>query len=214
MDLGVTEFAISQGISPRRVLQLIEQGRVAARRTGGLWLIDSRELRRRSFIRRPMSRKMAWAFIGLLSGGAMDPDLDPAETSRLRSRLREVAEHEDPARLLSSWLHSRCPVAKFAVSRDDGPRFAADARFVLSGISDPRARLSSSGEFEGYVMGNDLAALTQDFLLVPSSQPNVLLHVVDHAIGSPAPLGLVIADLADRNSPREDAQVARLLGRE
>jgi hypothetical protein len=41
----------------------------------------------------------------------------------------------------------------------------------------------------------------------------VLLHVVDHAIGSPAPLGLVIADLADRNSPREDAQVARLLGR-
>ena len=90
---------------------------------------------------------------------------------------------------------------------------AADARFVLSGISDPRARLSSNGEFEGYVKGNDLAALTQDFLLVPSSQPNVLLHVVDHAIGSPAPLGLVIADLADRNSPREDAQVARLLGR-
>ncbi len=210
MDLGVTEFAISQGISPRRVLQLIEQGRVAARRTGGLWLIDSRELRRRAFIRRPMSRKMAWAFIGLLSGGAMDPDLDPAETSR----LREVAEHEDPARLLSSWLHSRCPVAKFAVGRDDGPRFAADARFVPSGISDPRARLSSSGEFEGYVKGNDLAALTRDFLLVPSSQTNVLLHVVDHAIGSPAPLGLVIADLADRNSPREDAQVARLLWRE
>ena len=214
MDVAVSEFADAQGISPRRVLQLIEQGRVAARRSGGLWLIDSREMSRRSFIRRPMSHKMAWAFIGLLSGGDMDPGLDPAETARLRTRLREVDEHQEPARLLSSWLHSRSPVVKFAISRDDGPRLAGDARFVPSGISDPRAQLSSSGEFEGYVKGDDLADLTRDFLLAPSSQPNVLLHVVDRSIASPVPLGLVIADLADRNSPREDAQVARLLGRQ
>ena len=90
----------------------------------------------------------------------------------------------------------------------------AGATTASTGINDPRARLSSSGEFEGYVMGNDLAALTRDFLPVPSSQPNVLLHVVDHAIGSPAPLGVVIADLAARHSPRAEARVARLLGRQ
>jgi hypothetical protein len=40
---------------------------------------------------------------------------------------------------------------------------------------------------------------------------NVWLHVVDRAVPRPAPLGLVIADLADHDGPREDNQVQSLL---
>ncbi len=179
-----------------------------------MWLIDTRELARRSFLRRPMSTKMAWAFIDLLSGGTTDPRLDPAEASRLRSRQLELRDHEQPARLLSSWLHSRCPVQRFAVAQDDGPRLIGDPRFAQSGISDPRAGINAAGEYEGYVHSRDIAGLVREFLLVPSSQPNVLLHVVERTTVTPVPFGLVVADLADRNGPREDAQVARLLERQ
>lgn len=207
------EYALKQGVSSRRVLQLIEQGRVAARRSGGMWLIDTRELARRPLIRRPMSTKMAWGFIDLLSFGTTDPRLDPAEASRLRSRQRELRGHEQPARLLSAWLRSRCPVERFAVAQDDGPRLLGDPRFAQSGISDHRAGINAAGEYEGYVHSRDIAGLVREFLLVPSAQPNVLLHVVDRTVVTPVPFGLVVADLADRNGPREDAQVARLLER-
>ena len=86
-----------------------------------------------------------------------------------------------------------------------------DARFVRSGISDPRSGLSSGREAEGYVRSSEFEALVREYLLLPSSDPNVFLRVADAPLAREAPLGAVIADLADHNGPREDARVRRLL---
>ena len=91
------------------------------------------------------------------------------------------------------------------------PELLDDGRFVRSGISDPRAGLSSGREAEGYVSSADFDALVRDYLLLPSPEPNVFLRVADVGLRGVAPLGAVVADLTDHNGPREDAQARRLL---
>jgi hypothetical protein len=98
-------------------------------------------------------------------------------------------------------------------------RLRDDPRIVLSGVSDPRAHLSVAQEFEGYVAPDHLRSLRRDYLLAKGGSGNVILHVADlvqvmgfaSGVGVLAPLGLVIADLADHHGPREDAQVRRLI---
>ena len=51
-----------------------------------------------------------------------------------------------------------------------------------------------------------------DHLMAPVNPANVWFHVVARPLARPAPLGLVIADLADHDRAREDARVAELLG--
>jgi hypothetical protein len=97
------------------------------------------------------------------------------------------------------------------LDQSDLPGLADDSMVVPSGISDSRARLSSAGEFEGYVNSGDLDKLVRQHLLVRSNSPNVRLHVVDKLPSRPLRLGLVIADLADWNRPREDGRVLELL---
>jgi hypothetical protein len=57
----------------------------------------------------------------------------------------------------------------------------------------------------------DVGGLMADHLMAEVVAVNVWLHVVDRVLGRPAPLGLVIADLADHDGPREDARVRELL---
>jgi hypothetical protein len=86
-----------------------------------------------------------------------------------------------------------------------------DAGLVRSGLSDDRSGLSAAHQYEGYVDPTDLASTLRRHLLIESDQPNVYLHVTSQPLTEPVPIGLVIADLADYNGPREDAQVERLL---
>ena len=86
-----------------------------------------------------------------------------------------------------------------------------DPRVVLSGVSDPRSGLSAAHQVEAYVQPPDLDAVVKDHLLIPAAVPSVFLHVTDHQVNAPVPLGLVLADLADHGGPREDAQVERIL---
>ena len=55
------------GVSDRRVRALIDSERLAARRAGGRWLIDEAGLGGGVVASRPMSPRMAWAFIVALS---------------------------------------------------------------------------------------------------------------------------------------------------
>jgi hypothetical protein len=64
---------------------------------------------------------------------------------------------------------------------------------------------------EGYVRPADVAPLTFEYLMAEDGAANVWLHVADRPLPRPAPLGLVIADLADQDGPREDARVIELL---
>lgn len=211
MDIGVPEFALSRGLSERRVLQLIEKGDIKARRSSGRWFIDVKELNKRSNLRRPMSPKMAQAFINLLSHGDVPEYLDPKEKSRLRNRLEELRHYDQPAWLLSSWLRKRAEVNKLRAHPADLHRLVSDERVVASGISDSRSGISASNFVEGYIRKNSLKQLQKDYLLVPSEDPNVLLRVINIPLQNPLPLGFLLADLADHNNPREESQVERLL---
>jgi hypothetical protein len=211
MDIGVPEFAARRGLSERRVLQLIKNGDVRARRSSARWFIDVGELSKRPNLRRPMSPKMANAFINLLSHGDAPDGLDPVEISRLRNRLEELHHHENPAWLLSSWLRKRAEVIELQAHPADLHRLLSDKRIIASGINDPRSGISANDFVEGYVQKNSLKQIQKDYLLIPSEDPNVLLRIISIPLQDPLPLGFVMADLADHNGQREESQVKRLL---
>ncbi len=210
MEVSVADVARARGVSERRVLQMVHSGELDARRVGGRWLIDERELGRRRRLGRPMGARMAWALIAALSGEEAR-GLDPVERSRLRERLARLAASPEPAALLSSWLRERAEARRLSAPAGTVRDLLTDARVVPSGISDPRSGLSASDQAEGYVHPSDITSIVRDYLLIPSGDPNVWLRVAEVGPGREAPLGLVIADLADHNGPREDAQVRRLV---
>ena len=72
--------------------------------------------------------------------------------------------------------------------------------------------MSAGREAEAYVRPGDVEQLMADHLMAAVNPANVWLHVVDRPLARPAPLGLVIADLADHDRAREDARVGELLG--
>jgi hypothetical protein len=86
-----------------------------------------------------------------------------------------------------------------------------DPRLIPSGISDARSEMSAGRQVEGYVRPGDVEQLMVDHLMAAVNPANVWIHIVDHPLPRPAPLGLVIADLADHDRAREDARVAELL---
>jgi len=157
-----------------------------------------------------MSSAMAWYLILMLSGVARPPGARPTELTRLRQKLARLRVEDQPATLLRSWLGRRAELRLYSVAPADLPELRNDARIVISGISDARAGLSSAAELEGYVAPEHLDTVVSEYLLSEVGRPNVFLHV--HALEGPqAPLGVVLADLADHNSPREEGRLADLL---
>lgn len=211
MDLSVADFAKASGISRQRALAMIRSGRITARKVGRAWVINQRELGNRPVTGRPLSSRMAWLLIDTLSGHPLD-QLDPSDRFHVRKYLDRLHNSEKPAEVLHGWLGSRQQrVIDVAANLSDLKDIASDGRAVASGISDPRAAMSSAHEFEGYIADTNAQKFLSENLLVPSGSPNVRLHVVDKIPLDPVPLGLVIADLADWNRPREDGRVVELL---
>lgn len=211
MDISVREFAARKKISERRVLQLISQGDLKARRLSSQWLIDAAELSRRPNSSRPMSPKMSKAFLELLSQMKIQDPLDPAEKSRLNSRIKKMKSDSDPVLLLNSWLRRRAEIQNYKVNQMDLPNLARDLDVIPSGLSDSRSGISSQVFFEGYVLKKDLRNLRRKYLLVSSEKPNVILRVIDHELPRPIPIGYVIADLADHDGAREQSQAENLI---
>lgn len=210
MDVGTREVAEQLGVSERRARQLVASGHVPGRRLSGRWLIDEAAIPRSPRLSRPMSARVAWAFIDLLSGERPVGIAQP-EQSRLRAKRRQLVESPEPAALLRSWLLRRSRCERFAIAPRDAAGLLDDARLVPSGVSDPRSALSASAEVEVYVHVDDVAGIVADHLLSRSGRLNVRLHVTERRLGRPPPVGAVIADLADHDGPREDAQVRALL---
>jgi len=160
-----------------------------------------------------MSERMAWAAIAALSGE--DPvGISQPERSRLRNRLAHLREDDNPAALLSSWMPRRGDRRRFSAPSPDALDFVRDdPRIALSGISDPRSGISGGSVVEGWVRKpEDIDDLIADHLLLPNIAGHVVLHV-GRNIDGPVPIGLVMADLADWNGPREDGEVTRLVTR-
>ncbi|MDY7541797.1 helix-turn-helix domain-containing protein [Cryobacterium sp. 5B3] len=213
--LSVKEYAARQDISVGRVHQLIREGKVPAEKVGSSWVIDESALSRQPPLSRPLSQANAWSFIALLSG--LEPEhLDPTAHWRLALKNAALAKSRTPAPLLSSWLCRRAPVLALQANANDLADLRSDERVVLSGISDDRAGLSSEHEVEAYVDPEVSKDLIREFLLIEAKHAknaNVWLHLarVDADADGRAPLGLVLADLADHAGPRESARVKELL---
>lgn len=200
MEIGVVDLAKRLGVSERRARALVASGRLPGRRVSGRWLVEETAIPASRPRSRPMSARVAWELIWLLSDGLLGTLTQP-ELSRLRAKRRTLLADPDPASLLRSWLPRRAQLARFAIVPGDVDGLLADPRIVPSGISDDRADLSAGGDAEGYVHVDDLAGVASDHLLSKTGRPNVWLHLSDRRLPSPAPLGAVIADLADHDTP-------------
>ncbi|WP_019876597.1 helix-turn-helix domain-containing protein [Sporichthya polymorpha] len=212
MEVSVGEAAVRLGVSGRRVRERIASGDLRARRIGRAWVVDEAQLGRSPRVGRPMSRRVAWAFLDLLAGGVGEGVSQP-EQSRLRKKRSLLLEASDPASLLRSWLPARAEVRRYSAADADLPALREDARIALSGVSDMRSGMAAAGVVEGYVGDDEVDNLVADFLLSERGEPNVILHVLqeDRPVAAPVPLPLLLADLADHDGPRERAAVARLL---
>jgi excisionase family DNA binding protein len=211
MEISVAEAAERVGVSPRRIRERIARGDLAARRVGRVWMLDELQLGRSGRVARPMSARVAWAFLDLLGGGKGEGVSQP-EQSRLRRKREQLARGDAPS-LLRSWLPNRARVLRYAAAAADLPALRDDRRVVRSGLSDPRSGLAAAGMVEGYVEARDLADLAQEYLLSDRGQPNLILRVlVDRRLADPVPLPVLLADLADHDGPRESAAVERLIG--
>ena len=89
---------------------------------------------------------------------------------------------------------------------------AKDERLLPSGVSDSRAGISAAGTIEAWLRHfMSLEQLVGEYLLLPDPKGQVVLHRGREHGEDRAPLGMIIADLADWNGPREDARVVELL---
>jgi excisionase family DNA binding protein len=211
MEVGVKEVAAQLGVTERRVRQLIDAGALPARRVAGRLLVEEAGIPRSRPVARPMSPRIAWAFIHQLSNEPV-VDISDRELSRLQDKYRALLASPQPAVLLRSWLRNRAQRLRLAIPPFEVEGLLQDPRLVPSGISDARSEMSAGREAEGYLRPGDVEHLMADHLMAAVIPPNVWLHIVDRPLVRPAPLGLVIADLADHDRAREDARVAELLG--
>lgn len=211
MELGVAEFAGECALSPRRVLQLIQAGKINARRSGGRWLIAQEELDYRPSVSRPLSAKMGQALLAFLSGSQWESELDAKSQSRIRGYFSQLKRCQDPAQLLSSWFAGSSKKYLFKASDADLIKLRFDKRLIWSGISDSRAGISDGAYLQGFLVQKDFKHVVREYLLVASQDPNVQIRIASKKIGAPIPLGFMLLDLAEHKGPRESAQLKKLL---
>ena len=211
MFRGVTEYGAVHGLSPRRVLQLIDAGRIKAYRTGGIWLIDDQKEELQLFSCRPFGQRMTAGLIAALSGSAPPAALSAGELSRLTDYLDRLHESDEPDELLRSWLRTRAKRMTLEVAPRSLDKLRCDSRVSLSGVSDIRLEKIGANTVEGYVANKSMRSLISKFELTESDRPNVIFHVTRLTIPAPVPLGLTLADLAEHRSPAQLRVIKKLV---
>ncbi|NTW40223.1 MAG: helix-turn-helix domain-containing protein [Cellulomonadaceae bacterium] len=205
MEIGVAEAAKVLGVSDRHVRDLIADHRVVAREVAGRWLIDEASLPSAPRRSRPMSVANAWRLL------VDSHELSAKQAYLRRQALGRLAGDAEPERLLASWVVSRARRNTYSARAPEA--LLEDPAFVLSGLSDPRAKISSGSIVEGYVLESELSRLRRAHLLVPNTSggSNVVLHVADVLPPRPVPLLLLAADLVEHDGPREVARARELI---
>jgi hypothetical protein len=212
---SVDEYAAWRGVSAQRVRRLLRAGELPGRRVGPRqWVVDDAAYSARRPLGQPMSPHMAWALIASLGGGARHPDVPDVRADRLHEyRERLFAAGEEAPELISSWLRKRGDRLVYRAQPVDVVDLLQDPRVLPSGVSDPRSGLASGDVAEVWLRDfSQLAELEGDYLLLADVKGNVVVHRSGlEQRDAVAPLGLVVADLADWNGPREDGRVIDLL---
>lgn len=214
MDVGVAEASAQLGVSPQRVRQLVEAGLLPARRVGGRWVFDTEALARRketSRVGRPLSPRVAWSLIGLLESGTA-PDLDPAERSRLRARLRRRPE----LREVAQWCRNRSEVHCLAGHRSAPSRLLDIAGAVPTGASAPTQDLIDLASVEVYLSDDGARRAIRQLHLRPAdpTSANAVIRVPrgprwPFPDGHAGPVTIAL-DLWDAAEPRSRRTARRL----
>ena len=212
MPYGVADYAERLGVSRAAAYKRVRSGRVGAYRIGSQWVVPDSAVPLAKASSRPMSPENAAHLLSSLSGVEIDFS-DPVVRRRIAQKAAQVRRSEIDSDRLWSWVRVRAPRLELSASPADLADLLEDPRFRRSGLSDPRAAIAASGFAEGYVSPSVVDDLIEDYLLVESDRPNVVLHVADIPVdgAGDVPIGFVIADLLDHAGPRELGQAEQLL---
>jgi hypothetical protein len=213
-------------VSRRSESELAADGRLAAHRTSGGWLISAADIADRgaSELRgRPIGPNTAWALIVALSGG----DVTSAILDRsLRSRInRLIHSLPDPATAYEPWrscLGRRHALRRFWVHPGVLERLRHDSRVSLGGlevVGTGDGLTGRSDRLDLYAVAVTVQGLTVDYRLRNDPRGAVFLHVVPDSVrsefsphgGSPVPKAAGAADLLDEDDPRAKQAGADLL---
>lgn len=213
---SVEEYAKWRGVSPQRVREMLRAGELQGHRAGERqWVVDDVAYSQRKPVARPLGPVSAWAVIALLSNEDPEPGLSPVQMHRARRYRNEIVHATRPAALMNSLLRHRGERLVFrGAPRDVIEMIDADDRILRSGISDPRSGISAGDSAELWLREfMDLSGFVADWLLQPDPRGNVVIHRGGGRLNGlqMSPIGLVAADLADWNSPREDARAEALV---
>ena len=206
--ISVSDAAERLGLTHRRVLMLIADGRLGAQRIGNSWVVDvaSLEDRARSRVKsgRHFSPTRAWGLL-FLADGLGAPWLDSVSVSKLRSHLKRRSITE-----LSSRLDTRGQPHRYRAHPSDIARLAREPDLMLSGGS-AAAQLSMGltdpDRLDAYASAERIRDLVGKYALEPSREGNAVLRQLPD-LGHQwkarpiAPRSAVALDLASDRDPR------------
>lgn len=216
--LSVRDVAARLDVVPSRVRALAEAGRLSGRKVGRQWVFSGAEVdkwaSRRRIAGRPLSES---ASLGLLFVLSSERAAWLDRVARWKALHSQAAADLD---LLVARSRRRAERIEWRAHPSDLPRILSEAGVVRSGISAARDHgidLVAPGTIEVYVDRRRLQDLVQRYSLVPSEEPNVIIHVVGipEALGNREvmPLGVTIIDLLESGEPRAVAAARRAWGR-
>ncbi len=215
--MSIDDVAQRLGVSRTVVSRLIADGSLPAEKVGNSWVVDVDDVMRVADARRgrarPMSPRMAAAFLDVMAIAEGDPDgghfggLSATERHRLRARLDRLVVAGEPAKLLRSWLCKRHPIHRFAMrgSVDD---ILQEYRWAAAGAVHPRLGLAMGSVIDLHVTKQGARGLVEDFWLEQDPRGPVRIHVEEEPR---VDLAAALADVADLGGPREDHAVAEVI---
>ncbi len=212
--LSSVEAAARLGVAPSRLRALAGAGRLEGQKVGRDWLFAADELnrwaRRRRAVGRPLSPGSALGLLFEISG-------ERAAWLDRVSRWKVLhAQASSDLDLLVARAAHRAERMERRAHPSDLARIAAEPGVVrggLSALTDYGIDLVAPGVVELYLERARVGDLLRGYALMPSNEPNVILHVVDLPTAlqdrEVMPIGVVIVDLLESGEPRAEAAARR-----
>jgi len=201
------------GVSPLRVRQMIEAGKLPATNVSGRYMLRVETLRMPRAAGRPLSHDVAWDVLAL-AAGKVPEGLTPRERAQRGGVLEAIARDEDPARGARTLLAARARRHFFASV--DPSTLLEDDRVAVTGALHPSSGISivaapeQINHLQGYVHPDDLAEVRRTHMLGDDLAYGavVILDVTTKRPGEELARAVVAVDLAESIYVREQ-QVAR-----
>ena len=204
---GVAEAANRLGVTPRRVRQMIADGKLPARRVGRAWAVDERDIRAlgRRPAHRPWKPMSAWAVLGAADGETLS-SLPAHERHRALKRLQMGLPS------IVSLLSERADRRTFYVHPADIDQIITApgvVRTAASAAEEHGIDLVGPGPAEAYATETALGQLMFGYHVEERPErPNLVLRVVEDAHwpfpdgAEVAPRAVAAIDLLESNDER------------